>query len=163
MHLGEIIKKYRNEHKISMDEFSSRSGISKAYISLLEKNKHPKTGKAIEPSITCIKQAAKGMNMDFDTLFSHLDGDITVVDNESDLIQSSLMDTTNNILKTLDLDVICQLSDTNITKVNKYAKTLLGVQQMEDEPILMAAHNDNPSPDELKKIKEDMDLLVKPK
>jgi transcriptional regulator with XRE-family HTH domain len=50
---------------LSMDAFSDRSGISKSYISLLEKNKHPKTGKGISPSIQCIKQAAIGMNMDF--------------------------------------------------------------------------------------------------
>ncbi|MBQ8730109.1 MAG: helix-turn-helix transcriptional regulator, partial [Lachnospiraceae bacterium] len=66
MHLGEIIYKYRTINKISMDTFSEKSGISKSYISLLEKNKHPKTGKPIEPSIACIKQAAKGLNMDFD-------------------------------------------------------------------------------------------------
>ena len=51
MTLGEIIKKYRKDNNLSMDAFSERSGISKAYISLLEKNKHPKTGKPITPSI----------------------------------------------------------------------------------------------------------------
>lgn len=45
MTLGDIIKQYRDDHSLSMDAFSERSGISKAYISLLEKNKHPKTGK----------------------------------------------------------------------------------------------------------------------
>lgn len=76
MTLGEIIKKYREENNLSMGEFSKRSGISKSYISLLEKNKHPKTGKPIAPSIQRIKQAAIGMNMDFDTLFSTLDGEV---------------------------------------------------------------------------------------
>lgn len=51
MTLGEIIKEYRTAHNLSMDAFSEKSGISKAYISLLEKNKHPKTGKPIAPSI----------------------------------------------------------------------------------------------------------------
>ena len=70
MTLGDIIKRYRNDHALSMDAFSERSGISKAYISLLEKNRHPKTGKEISPSIQCIRQAAQGMNMDFDDLFA---------------------------------------------------------------------------------------------
>lgn len=78
MTLGKIIKKYRDEHKLSMDGFSEKSGISKAYISLLEKNKHPKTGKPIAPSIQCIKQAASGMNMDFNDLFNMLDGNVSL-------------------------------------------------------------------------------------
>lgn len=81
MTLGEIIKQYRSEHNLSMDAFSEKSGISKAYISLLEKNKHPKTGKPIAPSIQSIKQAAKGMSMDFDTLFNRIDGNVDISDN----------------------------------------------------------------------------------
>ena len=78
MTLGDIIKKYRTDNELSMDAFSARSGISKAYISLLEKNQHPKTGKPIAPSIQSIKQAADGMGIDFNTLFSMLDGDVSL-------------------------------------------------------------------------------------
>lgn len=80
MTLGDIIKEYRAVHSLSMDAFSERSGISKAYISLLEKNKHPQTGKPIAPSIQCIKQAAEGMEMDFNVLFSRIDGNVTLND-----------------------------------------------------------------------------------
>lgn len=80
MTLGDIIKSYRLTHNLSMDSFSEKSGISKAYISLLEKNKHPKTGKSIAPSIQCIKQAASGMNMDFNSLFNMLDGNVSLED-----------------------------------------------------------------------------------
>ena len=41
MTLGELIKEYRSKNNLSMDAFADKSGISKAYISLLEKNKHP--------------------------------------------------------------------------------------------------------------------------
>lgn len=78
MTLGEIIKEYRNTHGMSMDAFSEKSGISKAYISLLEKNRHPKTGKPIAPSIQSIKQAAEGMGMDFNYLFGLLDGNVDI-------------------------------------------------------------------------------------
>lgn len=81
--LGDIIKKYRDEHGLSMDSFSEKSGISKAYISLLEKNKHPKTGKAIAPSVQCIKQAASGMDMDFNDLFCMIDGDVSLEELDS--------------------------------------------------------------------------------
>lgn len=155
MHLGEIIYKYRTVNRISMDAFSEKSGISKSYISLLEKNKHPKTGKPIEPSIACIKQAAKGLNMDFDTLFNQLDGNICIDD-------ADLMDTEDDITKKLDLDTMRQLSEVNIIKLNKYANNLLNLQLMEDEPILMAAHHDNATPDEQEKIARDMNLLKRP-
>ena len=74
--LGDIIKDYRKTNKMSMDLFAEKSGLSKAYISLLEKNRHPKTGKPIAPSIQCIKQAAKGMNVDFNILFGKINGDV---------------------------------------------------------------------------------------
>ena len=88
MTLGDIINAYRKEHNLSMDAFSERSGISKAYISLLEKNKHPKTGKAIAPSIQCIKQSADGMGMDFNTLFNMIDGDVTVNETQDSQIST---------------------------------------------------------------------------
>ena len=78
MTLGDIIKEYRASRNLSMDAFSMKSGISKAYISLLEKNRHPKTGKPIAPSIQCIKQAAEGMDIDFDVLFKKIDGNVTL-------------------------------------------------------------------------------------
>ena len=80
MTLGELIKEYRSKNNLSMDAFADKSGISKAYISLLEKNKHPKTGKPISPSIQCIKQAADAMNIDFNILFSKIDADKSSAD-----------------------------------------------------------------------------------
>ena len=59
MNFGELIKKYRNDNKMSMDDFAKKSGISKAYISMLEKNKNLKTGKKIKPSFDVIKKCAK--------------------------------------------------------------------------------------------------------
>ena len=55
MTLGEIVKEYRIAHNMSMDVFASRSGLSKGYISMLEKNVNPKNGKPITPSIETIK------------------------------------------------------------------------------------------------------------
>ena len=37
MHLGTLIARFREEERMSMDEFASRSGLSKAYISMLER------------------------------------------------------------------------------------------------------------------------------
>lgn len=49
--LGLIISKYRAIHGMSMDDFAKKSGLSKAYISMLENNKNPRTGKPIAPSL----------------------------------------------------------------------------------------------------------------
>ena len=61
MTLGEIIKEYRVEHNMSMKDFSNISGISKAYVGLLEKNVHPTTKKEIAPSIEVINKVAKAI------------------------------------------------------------------------------------------------------
>lgn len=90
MTLGEIIKNYRTTHGMSMDAFSEKSGISKAYISLLEKNRHPKTGKEIAPSIQSIKQAAQGMYMSFDDLFALLDGKVSIDEPKIDTAPKSI-------------------------------------------------------------------------
>lgn len=86
MTLGDVIKDYRKTHNMSMDLFAEKSGISKAYISLLEKNRHPKTGKPIAPSIQSIKQAAEGMGMDFNVLFGMIDGDVSLLDEKNDTL-----------------------------------------------------------------------------
>lgn len=81
--LGEIINDYRTKNNLSMDAFSSKSGISKAYISLLEKNRHPKTGKPITPSVQCIKQVSDAIGIDFDILFSRIEGNVSLKKDEN--------------------------------------------------------------------------------
>ena len=80
MKLGEHIYNYRKKNKLSMDDFAKKSGISKAYISLLERGVHPRNNKPIIPSVDTIKKAASAMNMSFDDLFASIDQDISVED-----------------------------------------------------------------------------------
>ena len=54
MKLGEIIKEYRLSHKESMGDFANKTGLSKTYISMLEKNRNTSTGKPVIPSIPCL-------------------------------------------------------------------------------------------------------------
>ena len=58
MTLGQIIRAYREENHMSMDDFSRSSGLSKAYISQLENNLNPKTGEPPVPSINSIKKTS---------------------------------------------------------------------------------------------------------
>lgn len=113
MTLGDIIKRYRNDHALSMDAFSERSGISKAYISLLEKNRHPKTGKEIAPSIQCIRQAAQGMNMDFDDLFALLDGKVEVnTPQQSQAIQARKIPVLGRVAAGIPINAVTEIIDT---------------------------------------------------
>ena len=66
--LGEVVKKYRIEHDLSLRDFSRISGVSNGYISMLEKNEHPKTKKPIVPSIEKMKSIASAMGMSLDAL-----------------------------------------------------------------------------------------------
>lgn len=75
MHLGEIIKEYRIKHKLSMDDFSSISGLSKSYIAMLEKNLNPSTGKPIAPTIDAIKKVSTATNIDFNKLFGMMENE----------------------------------------------------------------------------------------
>ena len=78
MRLGEIIKKYRTEHEMSMSEFAKISGLSKQYVSVLEQGKHPTSGKSVAPSLIIIKKVAIAMGIPFDDLFAMLDDEVTL-------------------------------------------------------------------------------------
>ena len=78
MRLGEIIKKYRMEHEMSMSEFAKISGLSKQYVSVLEHGKHPTSGKNVAPSLEIIKKVASAMGLSFDDLFAMLDDEVTL-------------------------------------------------------------------------------------
>lgn len=74
MTLGDIIKEYRHVQKISMDEFSKSSGLSKAYISILERNLNPVNNKAPTPSLETIKSVSEAIGSDFNDIIALLDG-----------------------------------------------------------------------------------------
>lgn len=75
MTLGDYIKEYRQAHRFSMDDFAQRSGMSKAYVSILERNYNPSTGKAAIPSLETIKRVAIATGVDFNDLIAMLDED----------------------------------------------------------------------------------------
>ena len=73
MHLGEIIKKYRTEHNLSQAEFAKISKISKGYISMLENNKNPATGKPLAPTYTIFEKVSKVTGYEIDALLRAMD------------------------------------------------------------------------------------------
>lgn len=78
MTLGDIIATYRKEHdNMSMDNFSSLSGISKAYISMLERNQTQR-GDEPTPSITTYRKVANAMGVAVDDLLRMVDGKVSI-------------------------------------------------------------------------------------
>lgn len=73
MTIGNLVKTYRQEHDLPMQEFADRCGLSKSYISMLEKNINPRNNKPIIPTIETYKKIARGMNLDLDSLLKMLD------------------------------------------------------------------------------------------
>ncbi|SHK80474.1 repressor LexA [Hespellia stercorisuis DSM 15480] len=86
MTLGDIVKRYRADNEISMDEFSKRCSLSKGYISMLENNINPRNNKPIAPTLPSIKKIANGMNTDVDTLLKMLDNNQEINLKEEQLI-----------------------------------------------------------------------------
>lgn len=84
MTLGDYIKEYRQSHKLSMDDFAKMTGLSKAYVSILERNNNPSTGKAAIPSLETIKRVAAATSVDFNELISMLDNDQEVFIGQGD-------------------------------------------------------------------------------
>ena len=74
MTLGRIIAAYRAKHRMSMEKFASLSGMSKAYVSILERNQTPR-GDEPSPSYEIYKAVAKTMGIDVTELIRLVEGD----------------------------------------------------------------------------------------
>ena len=78
MKLSELIIDYRKRMNISQREFSRRCGLSNTYISFIENEKNPKTGKPMAPTLDIYKKFADAMEMSVHRLFELLDDDAPV-------------------------------------------------------------------------------------
>lgn len=73
MTLGQIIKDFRNEHGLTLKDFSKRSGITVAYLSMLENNKNSKNGKPIIPTYQTCCKVADGIGVSIDWIIDRVD------------------------------------------------------------------------------------------
>ncbi len=72
MTIGELIKAFRAERNLNMDEFAKMSGLSKGYISMLEKNENPKSKQPITPTTKTLTAVAKAMGISVPMLMAQL-------------------------------------------------------------------------------------------
>ena len=123
MKLGELLKSYRTEHKLSMDAFCELSDLTKGYISMLEKNEHPKSKKPIVPSYETIEKIAKGMQISVESLIDMLDED-----------QEIQINATPPALSKSQIQTIYdELKPPRQAKVLNYAERLRDEQRNEEE------------------------------
>ena len=78
MKLSAVVSEYRQKLQISQREFARRCGLSNSYISFIENEVNPRTGKPIVPTLEQYGKIAAGMNMTVHQLFSLLDEDSPV-------------------------------------------------------------------------------------
>lgn len=78
MKLSAIIYAYRLEHDLSQREFARQCGLSNSYISFIEKEINPKTGRPMVPTLEQYKKIADGMGTTVHSLFEKLDADSPV-------------------------------------------------------------------------------------
>lgn len=75
MKLSSIIKSYRRRMNISQREFARRCDLSNSYISFLENELNPKTGKPIVPTFEQFEKIAAGLETTPQHLFDVMDAD----------------------------------------------------------------------------------------
>lgn len=73
MTLGDVIKNFRLENKMTQREFSQKSGLSVPYISQLERNRNPKTGAPPVPSMDTFRGVATATGIDIFGLLNMVD------------------------------------------------------------------------------------------
>ena len=78
MKLSNIVIDYRKRLQISQREFARRCGLSNSYISFIENEYNPRTGKPIVPTIEQYRKIAAGMDITVQRLFELLDKDSPV-------------------------------------------------------------------------------------
>lgn len=112
MVLGEIIQKYRKETGLTMAEFAKKAGLSKGYISMLEKNINPGTGKPPIPSLSTIKSVAIATNQSLDELINQLN-DVQII---------SIQKNNEYISKYPEIEkILDEMNEEGIQKVYDYA------------------------------------------
>lgn len=115
MYLGELIKRYRTENKISQRDFAKLCNLSHTYIAALEKNIDPRTNKPIAPTLDTVKYVAKAMNMSIENVLHLLE------DNQEFLLQQEAPKFQNELLDDIDMD---GLDEEDIEEINRFVEFL---------------------------------------
>lgn len=102
-----------------MEQFAKLSGLSKAYISILERNINPVNRKAVIPSLETIKAVSQAIGMDFNDVIAMLDGNQPVSLNNDSSTLAALSPAQFSLFSAFN-----ELNDEGQNKVIEYAEDL---------------------------------------
>ena len=116
MFLGDLIKNYRMQNKLSQRDFAKLCNLSHTYIAALEKNIDSRTGKPIAPTLDTIKYVSQAMNMSIEDILHLLEDDQEFnLKNEAPKFDDFRF-ASNNGINTDGLD------DTDIEEINRFVE-----------------------------------------
>ena len=121
MEIKDYVYNYRKEHGLSMQAFGKKCGLSRAYISILEKGFNPATGKPFVPGLATLKRIADCTGADIENLIKMLDGDESVIVNHVAISTSKDM----------------ELREQEILLINKYRQLDADSQEDVEDYIAM--------------------------
>lgn len=121
MTLSEYIKNYRLENKISQRQLAADCSLSTGYISLIEKEYNPQTGKKMIPTLEVLNKLAKGMKIPLDELLSSCDDMQVTLSKEEKIIAEHDV----SAIKRKMIDLILSLPDEKIELIYKISQAAL--------------------------------------
>lgn len=130
MKLGKIIKTYRDEKNLTQTEFGDRAGLSKAYISMLERNKNSRNGQPLTPTVDTLRKVSNVMGINLgDLLLKMEDEYINVAQNAIGDEQAELLNEYNKLSpesKNLVMGLLKQMNVSQNQQSNNVNQTING-------------------------------------
>lgn len=99
MTLADLISQYRQSHNLSQRQMGTQCGLSTGYISLIEKEVNPQTGKPMVPTLSVLNKIAKGMGMTIDELIATCD------DMPVDMREKTTLTEEGGLMDSLDIEI----------------------------------------------------------
>lgn len=146
MILGDLIKDYRREHGYSMDQFAKLSGLSKAYISILERNVNPVNGKPVIPSLETIKAVSQAIGMDFNDVIAMLDGNQPVSLKDENLSSQPIPKGFSPMPEMVQVPLIGSIACGTPILAEQNIKSYVGVPAAWHADFALECHGDSMSP-----------------
>lgn len=130
MKLGKIIKTYRDEKNLTQTEFGDRAGLTKAYISMLERNKNSRNGQPLTPTVETLRKVSNVMGINLgDLLLKMEDEYINVAQNAIGDEQAELLNEYNKLSpesKNLVMGLLKQMNVSQNQQSNNVNQTING-------------------------------------
>lgn len=133
-----VLKSLRTSHGLTQDELAKSLKMSRSTIGMYEKG-------AREPDFETLEVIADYFNVDTDYLLGRTNKTTILPISASITLYNVYCETESESKLVLSYR---ELNDSNKQKCTAYTKTLLATQQMEDDLILNAAHDDGATPEQ---------------